>query len=71
MQSVCHWKKRRKLVENWLRNVERIKNPIKQMEKKVQERSWYAHFPLEREMSRLTDQVTIDQQGQFPEGLTL
>nr|XP_048332973.1 probable disease resistance protein At4g27220 [Ziziphus jujuba var. spinosa] len=65
-------KKPRKVVENWLKNVGNIKNQVEQMEQQIQETRWFSHLPLERKMGMLTEQVAeLDQQGQFPEGLTL
>ncbi|XP_060672001.1 probable disease resistance protein At4g27220 isoform X2 [Ziziphus jujuba] len=66
-------KKRRKVVENWLTNVASIKNEVEMMEQQVRESSRRSsYWQLHPKIARLTEQVTeLNQQGQFPGGLTL
>ncbi|PON98083.1 NB-ARC domain, LRR domain containing protein [Trema orientale] len=65
-------KKRRKSVETWLTNVERIKEQVQQMEQDVRQRRWYEFLKLQNSIERSTIEVEeLIQEGRFSEGLTL
>uniref|UniRef100_A0A2N9EX05 NB-ARC domain-containing protein n=1 Tax=Fagus sylvatica TaxID=28930 RepID=A0A2N9EX05_FAGSY len=64
-------KKRRQQVENWLKNVERIKSQVQSMEQALGERRLLGRVQLGKRVEELTGEVTqLVDQGNFPVGLT-
>ncbi|KAF3438290.1 hypothetical protein FNV43_RR21052 [Rhamnella rubrinervis] len=65
-------KKPRKEVENWLKEVGRIKNEVQNLEARVKERSIFDHLTLRNSIDRHTTEVNqLIQRGVFHGGLTL
>ncbi|KAH7544711.1 hypothetical protein FEM48_Zijuj01G0015300 [Ziziphus jujuba var. spinosa] len=65
-------KKRKRSVENWLRNVESIKSQVQQIEQKVEERKWHTNLLLRNSVDTLITEVReLIEQSNFAEGLTL
>ncbi|PON59263.1 NB-ARC domain, LRR domain containing protein [Parasponia andersonii] len=65
-------KKRRKSVETWLTNVERVKKEVQLIANEVRERKWYEFLKLQTNIERSTTEVEeLIHHGRFSGGLTL
>ncbi|PON98087.1 NB-ARC domain containing protein [Trema orientale] len=65
-------KKRRKSVETWLTNVERVKKEVQLIAHEVRERKWHEFLKLQTNIERSTTEVEeLIHQGRFSGGLTL
>lgn len=63
--------KRRKVVDNWLTNVAKIKKTFQKVDKDIQETRWYSYGLRETTDELITEATELIQQSRFHDGLTL
>ncbi|KAI6690384.1 hypothetical protein NL676_027212 [Syzygium grande] len=65
-------RKRKREVDDWLRDVKRTKAKVSCLEREVADRRWYSHVNLVNRVKELIKQVDeLQKQGEFTCGLTL
>ncbi|KAE9456453.1 hypothetical protein C3L33_11664, partial [Rhododendron williamsianum] len=65
-------KKRKREVENWLKNVEQKRSEVQTIEQRLGERRFYSHVKYGKRVKNMIGEVDVlVQQGRFPEGIMI
>ncbi|KAG5551212.1 hypothetical protein RHGRI_009590 [Rhododendron griersonianum] len=65
-------KKRKREVENWLKNLEQKRNEVQTIEQGLGERRFYSHVKYGKRVKKMIEEVdNLVQQGRFPEGIMI